>query len=105
MAAVHPFELRSTLFFGKPYWRCAFDYDSRYEFDAANKTWKRYLIGEARRPYMQNKFYMSAYDIIENNIKASEDNVFTNVIVNYDGKQTPVLYADADIRFDKQKQE
>ncbi len=103
MAAVHPFELRSTLFFGKPYWRCAFDYDSRYEFDVANKTWKRYLIGEARRPYMQNKFYMSAYDIIENNIKASEDNVFTNVIVNYDGKQTPVLYADADIRFDKQK--
>lgn len=103
ISAVHPFELRSTLFFGKPYWRCAFEYDSRYEFDPTQKTWSRYLTGQPRRPYMQNKFYMSAYDIIENNIKASEDNVFTNVIVNYDGKQTPVLYADADIRFDKQK--
>lgn len=103
IAAVHPFELRSTLFFGKPYWRCAFEYDSRYEFDPIQKTWSRYLTGQPRRPYMQNKFYMSAYDIIENNIKASEDNIFTNVIVNYDGKQTPVLYADADIRFDKQK--
>lgn len=103
IAAVHPFELRSTLFFGKPYWRAAFQYDSRYEFDAANKTWARHLVQEARRPYMQNKFYMSAYDIIQNNIKASEENVFTNVIVNYDGKQTPVLYADADIRYDKQK--
>ncbi|HDR7632484.1 TPA: nuclease [Bacillus mycoides] len=103
IAAVHPFELRSTLFFGKPYWRCAFEYGSRYEFEAADKTWKRYLTSQPKRPYMQNKFYMSAYDIIENNIKASEDNVFTNVIVNYDGKQTPVLYADADIRYDKQK--
>ncbi|MFE4029161.1 nuclease [Priestia sp. YIM B13551] len=103
IAAVHPFELRSTLFFGKPYWRAAFQYDSRYEFDAINKTWSRHLEREARRPYMQHKFYTSAYDIISNNIKASEENIYTNVIVNYDGKQTPVLYADADIRYDKQK--
>jgi hypothetical protein len=52
---------------------------------------------------MQHKFYTSHYDIISNDIKASEDGVFTNVIVNYDGHQTPVLYADADIRYDKQK--
>lgn len=37
ISAVHPFELRSTLFFGKPYWRCAFEYDSRYEFDPIQK--------------------------------------------------------------------
>lgn len=103
IAAVMPFELRSTLFFGKPYWRAAYQYDSRYEFDAANKTWARHLVKEARRPYMQHKFYTSSYDIIENNIRASEENIYTNVIVNYDGKQTPVLYADADIRYDKQK--
>lgn len=103
IAAVMPFEQRSTLFFGKPYWRAAYNYDSRYEFDAANKTWARHLQKEARRPYMQHKFYTSHFDIIENNVKASEDGVFTNVIVNYDGKQTPVLYADADIRYDKQK--
>lgn len=103
IAAVHPFEQRSTLFFGKPYWRAAFQYDSRYEFDENNKTWSRHLVREARRPYMQHKFYTSDYDILQNNIKASEEGVFTNVVVNYDGKQTPVLYADADIRYDKQK--
>ncbi|UOE58080.1 nuclease [Cytobacillus oceanisediminis] len=103
IAAVHPFELRSTLFFGKPYWRCAFEYDSYYQFDESNKTWTRHLTKEARRPYMQHKLYTSHYDIIQNNIKASEDNLYTNVIVNYDGNQTPVLYADADIRYDKHK--
>lgn len=103
IAAVHPFELRSTLFFGKPYWRCSFGYDSRYEFDAATKAWVRHLEKETRRPYMQHKFYTSGHDIIQNNIRASEDGVYTNVIVNYDGYQTPVLYADADIRYDKQK--
>ncbi|MDR4210844.1 hypothetical protein, partial [Bacillus thuringiensis] len=45
----------------------------------------------------------SAYDIIEKNIKAREDNVFTNDIVNYEGKQTLLHYADADIRYDKKK--
>ena len=68
IAAVHPFELRSTLFFGKPYWRCAFGYGSTYTFDEMQKTWVRHLKSETRRPYMQQKLYLSGYDIIENNI-------------------------------------
>lgn len=103
ICAVHPFETRSTLFFGKPYWPAVFSYDSRYEYDIKTKTWSRYLMREPRRSYMQQRFYTSFQDIIENNICASEDGLFTNVVVNYDGHQTPTLYADVDIRFDKLK--
>lgn len=103
ICAVHPFETRSTLFFGKPYWPAALSYDSRYEYDEGAGTWSRYLEGQPRRSYMQQRFYTSYQDIIENNICASEDGLYTNVIVNYDGHQTPILFADVDIRYDKLK--
>lgn len=103
IAAVHPFEMRSTLFFGKPYWRLAYTYDSNYEYDESQQAWVRYRNLEHRKPYAQVHMFDSTMDIIDNKIKASEDGVYTNVIVNYDGQQTPVMYADFDIRFDKQK--
>ncbi|MDK2600692.1 hypothetical protein QO179_24670 [Bacillus stercoris] len=103
MAAVHPFEMRSTLFFGKPYWYMAYKYDSRYEYNAKDKNWIRYRDLEHRKPYSQVNMFFSQTDIISNKIKASEEGVYTNVIVNYDGKQSPLVYADFDIRLDKQK--
>lgn len=103
ITAVHPFELRSTLFFGKPYWKMAYKYDSRYEYDTERKSWTRYVDMEHRKPYAQVHMFDSYMDIVSNKVKASEEGVYTNVIVNYDGKQTPVIYADFDIRFDKQK--
>ena len=103
IAAVHPFETRSTLFFGKPYWKMAYGYGIQYEWDEGEKGWLRNVNLENRKPYMQFRFYDSNMDIIKNSVKASEEGVFTNVIVNYDGKQTPILSADFDIRYDKQK--
>lgn len=103
IAAVHPFETRSTLFFGKPYWRMARSYNSTYNWDASEETWMRKVNSENRRPYMQFRYYDSHQDIISNAIKVSEDGVYTNVIVNYDNEQTPILSADYDIRYDKQK--
>ena len=108
IAAVHPFETRSTLFFGKPYWRMAHAYSSKYEWDEAGGEdqkggWVRKINVEHRKPYMQIRYYDSYQDIIQNAIKVSEDGVFTNAIVNYDGEQTPILSADYDIRYDKQK--
>lgn len=103
IAAVHPFEMRSTLFFGKPYWRMAYKYDSHYEYDEKQKGWIRYRDLEHRKPYSQMHFFGSDMDIVGNNIKASEEGVYTNVIGNYDGKQSGIVYADWDIRFDKQK--
>ncbi|MGL4819295.1 MAG: hypothetical protein ACRC5C_04865, partial [Bacilli bacterium] len=98
-----PFETRSTLCFGKPYWNYSFGYDYQYEFDEASGKWVGTLLKENRKPYMQYKHYNSLTDICHNGIKASEENVFTVAVVQYDGKQTLPLYADADIRFDKQK--
>jgi len=103
IATVHPFEMRSTLFFGKPYWSMAYTYDSSYEYSAEQKSWTRNRKMEHRKPYSQIHMLDSYMDIISNGIKASEDGIYTNVIVSYDGKQTPVLQADWDIRFDKQK--
>jgi hypothetical protein len=102
VAAVHPFETRSTLFFGKPYWRMAYSYNSEYQWDEGQKAYVRKVNTENRRPFMQFRYYDSRQDIIQNSIKASSDGIFTNVIVNYDGQQTPILSADYDIRYDKQ---
>jgi endonuclease YncB( thermonuclease family)/DNA polymerase III delta prime subunit len=104
IAAVHPFELRSTLFFGKPYYAMAYRYDAKYEYDKTSKQWIKYLENETRKPFMQFHWYGNETDIVSNKIKASSDNMFTNVIVTYDGgEQSPIAYADWDIRYDKQK--
>ena len=103
IAAVMPFEMRSTLFFGKPHWPVAYRYDSTYTYDASTEEWVRQYEVEHRKPYMQMHVYDSYHNIISNNIKASEEGVYTNVIVSYDGHVTPILQADNDIRLDKQK--
>ena len=103
IAAVMPYEMRSTVFFGKPYWPVAYKYDSTYQYDEAVGEWTRKLDLEYRKPYMQAHLYNSNHNIIRNDIKASEDGVYTNVIVTYDGNVTPVIQADNDIRLDKQK--
>ena len=103
IAAVHPFEMRSTLFFGKPYWRLAYQYDSTYEYDEQQNSWIRYRNTEHRKPYAQFHLYTSESDIISNGVKASEEGIYTNVIVNYDDSQTKIQYADIDIRLDKHK--
>lgn len=103
IAAVHPYEMRSTLFFGKPYWSMAYKYDSTYDYNEEQKSWIRTRNVEHRKPYTQFHSFDSYSDIIGNSIKASEEGVYTNVIVNYDGKQVGPIYADFDIRFDKQK--
>lgn len=103
IAAVHPFETRSTLFFGKPYWKMAHRYSSSYEYDSGSKQWLRTLNTEHRKPYMQFHYLDGYMDIISNRIKATSENMYTNVIVNYDGKQTETIYADYDIHFAKQK--
>jgi endonuclease YncB( thermonuclease family) len=102
IAAVHPFELRSTLFFGKPYWEMAYQYDSRYEWNEKQKGWTRYRDVEHRKPFMQAHVLDGTMDIINNGLKASAEDIYTNVIVNYDGHQTPLIMADWDIRFDRQ---
>lgn len=106
IAAVHPYEMRSTLFFGKPYWYLAYRYKSEYEYDEEWNAWRRKITGEHRKPYMQFHMYGSDGDIIQNQIKASEENIVTNGIGIYgDGQQTSLVQVDSDIRYDKQRTE
>ena len=103
VAAVNPFETRSTLFFGKPHWPITYKYDHRFTYDAATKKWSREIIEEHQKTFMQAHIYNSAHNIISNDMIASEEGVYTNVIVSYDGHTVGPMQADNDIRLDKQK--
>ncbi|MGM0165023.1 hypothetical protein [Enterococcus sp. DIV1059_2] len=112
IAAVVPFEYRSTLFFGKPHWPYTYRYLSQYTQEGSEYKpgsdndgvqWKRSIVATKRKSFMQHHFYSSTHNIIQNNITASEEGVYPNVIVTYDGRVAPVVQADNDIRFDKQK--
>jgi hypothetical protein len=104
IAAVLPFEMRSTLFFGKPYYKVAYKYDASYDWNETLQLWERTVTSEKRKPYQQFHFYNSMTDIISNKIKASEEGVFTNCIVRpATGKQSLLQQVDFDIRYDKQK--
>lgn len=103
IAAVHPFELRSTLFFGKPYYKLAYRYDSQWTWNAEEDVWERKITSEYRKPYSQYHIYDSTQDIVNNKIKASEEGIYTNVIVKYGSETTDPQMADSDIRIDKQK--
>lgn len=103
ITAVHPFEFRSTLFFGKPYYKMAYRYDSIYEWNTNDSMWNRTVTSEYRKPYQQFHIFTSDTDILSNRIKASEEGVYTNVIAMVDGQPSMMQSADEDIRFDKQK--
>lgn len=111
IASVVPFEYRSTLFFGKPHWPYAYQYVSKYSKDMGDYTkeskedlkWRREIVKVKKKPFMQAHIYSSSDNIISNQIIASEEGVYPNVIVTYDGRVTPLIQADNDIRFDKQK--
>lgn len=103
IAEVVPFEFRSTLFFGKPHWVMQYRYDSDFIYDSDREKIDRTITKAHVKTFMQAHVYNSKYNIINNNIMASEDGVYNNVIVTYDGRQAGPVQADSDIRFDKQR--
>jgi endonuclease YncB( thermonuclease family) len=104
ITAVHSFGHRSTLFFGKPYYEVAYAYDLQYEKDLNTGELSVKVKGEKKKPFAQYHMYNSHTDIISNRIRTSEEGMYTNVIVSYDGgKQTDLIHADFDIRYDKQR--
>ena len=104
-AAVVPFEYRSTLFFGKLHWPIIYAYDTNYVADLSTGKWYREMKenGFLMKTFMQAHIVNSQYNLVSNNIKASSDGVYNNVIVQYDGHQSPVIQADSDIKFDNQR--
>ena len=92
VCAVRPFEFRSTLFYGKPYWDIAYEYDliprSVYRFDSQSPGEGEYIFGdlvviERKKAFSQWHIYDSLSDIISNKIKASSEGMYTNVVARY----------------------
>jgi uncharacterized protein YjeT (DUF2065 family) len=106
ISAVYPFELRSTLFYGKPMWGLAYKYEYLFRINPGDKQFQRIITHEYRKPYSQFHMFNGFTDVISNGIKATESGVYTNVIVTYGGnknKITPIIQADSDINIEKQK--
>jgi hypothetical protein len=106
ISAVMPFEYRSTLFFGKPWWGVVDRYEYKYKWDDSLNAVTREPVGTYRKSFSQFRMYQSDLDIINNSIKATDEYMYTNVIGVYnegDGaKKTMPIQADSDIYPDKQ---
>jgi hypothetical protein len=80
------------LFYGKPYWNIAYEYDliprSVYRFDSQSPGEGEYIFGdlvviERKKAFSQWHIYDSLSDIISNKIKASSEGMYTNVVARY----------------------
>ena len=108
IASVQPFDFRSTLFYGKPWWDIVYGYEVYEEkVPGAIEVKGGYWLQPKTKPFMQFHTYNSYGNIIDNRIKASSDGLFTNVIVQMTADQilgkrgttiAPVtVFADKDI--------
>lgn len=73
VAAVVPFDFRSTLFYGKPWWDLSYGYKELKPGAAVVK----------KKPFQQWHIYHSFGHIIDNRIKITADDVYTHAIVRY----------------------
>jgi hypothetical protein len=107
ISTVVPFEFRSSLFYGKPYWPQYYKYNWEYKWDTTTQSFQKIGKEVLWKTLSQTHVYMDISDIISNNIKASEDGVVTNVIATYkdDGAlmESEIVKADTDIYPEKQK--
>jgi hypothetical protein len=83
ITAVHPFELRSTLFYGKPYYQITYGYDyGKLENGVIpqNDSIENYKL---KKPFCQIHLLDSYNDIISNNIIADKTNLYTAVMATF----------------------
>lgn len=106
ICAVAPFELRSTLFFGRPSWGYVKEYAYMYKWDPQLLQLIRQRAGSSRQSFSQSRFYTSYTDIISNKITATSEYMKTNIIGIYNekhgAKQTAVVQIDSDLDDDCQ---
>jgi hypothetical protein len=85
VAAVVPFEYRSTLFFGAPYYQFRYDYQrvSAYDLGQADPGLDRfygYPVGYKTKTFCQFHYYGSTSNLLTNTIRASDEETYTDVI-------------------------
>lgn len=97
--AVIPFQYRSSLFVGLPWWPACI----KYQYNKNGKLTRVYTT-------LQQFYIFTSYsDILQNGIKASARDIITNASVIYTrgskAVTTPTVFADISIRSDLQKTE
>jgi hypothetical protein len=86
IAAVRPFEYRSTLFFGAPYFQYRFGYKriSAYDLgqygDDSLDFYYGYPVAYKTKTFLQMRYYDSAVNLLENEIRASDEETYTDVV-------------------------
>jgi murein DD-endopeptidase MepM/ murein hydrolase activator NlpD len=82
--AVYPFELRSTLFYGKPHWPLRYEYTSDYLFNAVDgSATNPYTSSDDLdsivewKPFSQIHITSSTTNLISNGIRASSEDMYT----------------------------
>ena len=84
IAAVRPFEYRSTLFFGAPYFTYRYDYARLSSAEIGAKTqydkFFGYPVAYKTKPFSQFHIYDSRVNLLDNDIRASDEETFTDVI-------------------------
>ncbi|MGF0347789.1 hypothetical protein ACQR3P_29535 [Rhodococcus sp. IEGM1300] len=95
--AVHPFGFRNTIFLGKPYFPLMYDYE------VADDT----IVGMKSKPFRQMHYIDSQTSILSNDIKTSEENMYTVAVgvLQDEGeiRTTRPVYVDTNIWPEKQK--
>lgn len=86
IAAVAPIGFRSTLFYGKANWNYVYDYDS-----AGARGLNDVHVIKKVKPFQQWHAYDSVNDILDNSIRATARDLYTNVIGTYLAGCTNIL--------------
>ena len=88
VAAVVPFEYRSTLFFGTQYFQFRHDYKrvTAYDLGTVSKTatpldkFYGYPLAYKTKPFCQFHYYDSNINLLDNNLRATDEDTYTDVI-------------------------
>jgi hypothetical protein len=88
--AVHPFEFRSTLFYGKPWWPLTYGYDisstkkegyvEAHSYQDGTKRKLGFYVRAKKKPFRQWHLYTSFGHILDNRVRATSQGMYHNVI-------------------------
>jgi beta-N-acetylglucosaminidase len=109
VVAVHPFDFRNTIFFGKPYFPLAYGYQtnepmSNLTIDELNKKSADLvhpMIQPMLKPFRQYHMFDSWTSIVDNTIQATAENMYTVAVGVYHNEgnldTTEPIYVDTNI--------
>ncbi|SFJ66079.1 Mannosyl-glycoprotein endo-beta-N-acetylglucosaminidase [Paenibacillus sp. UNC496MF] len=101
IVAVHPYDFRNTIFMGKPYFPIAYAYDVAGGKSMQDTNLASYDIQAVSKPFRQYHIYDSWTSIVENQIIATTENMYTVAVGVYSNEgnldTTQAIYVDTNI--------